>query len=250
MTVKKKSTTKKSAALVRSASVEAAKHPSALDRRDHGGAPLKLTKEEDLVLMEAVRRGESAQRKNQDTMMEYGQWLLDTVFKGKTKEALDPKSKNTVWMELVRRSGGPTLHVSTRFLYVALRIAAYDKRITDESWRLLDSGRKELLLPLVDVDALRDAARHVTKFDLTHKMVQAYVTSQLTDGGDRRQVRWTGSQMTKQLEKVHSMFEERASIARLREFRRTLTDDEKSALVDQTKALQATLANVLRELRR
>lgn len=251
MTGKRKKTTKKSTALARATSaIEAAKHPSALDRRDHGGAPIKLTKEEDLLLMEAVRRGESAQRKNQDTMLEYGQWLLDTVFGGDTTAALDPKSKNKVWMELVRKSGGPTLHVSTRFLYVALRIAAYDKRITDESWRLLDAGRKELLLPLVEVPALREAARHVTKFDLTHKMTAAYVTARLAEDGESRQVRWTGSQMTKQLGKLQSMFDERVSVPRLRELRRTLTDEEKQTLVERTRALQATLTNVLRELRR
>ncbi len=226
----------------------AAKHPSALDRRDHGGAPVKLTKEQDFVLMEAVRRGESVQRKNQDTLLEFGQWMLDTVFDGNTTAALDPKSENPVWMELVRRAGGPTLHVTPRFLYVALRIAAYDKRITDEPWRLLDAGRKELLLPLVDLAALREAARHVTKFDLTQKMVQAYVTAQLAQAGGKRVVRWTGLQMSRQLEKIGAMLAERAPLRRLREISAQLSDDEREQLLARTRDLQKALTVVTREL--
>jgi hypothetical protein len=230
--------------------VKAAKHPTALDRRDHGGGPVSLTKAQELLLMEAVRRGESAQRVNQDTMLEFGQWLLDSVFGGDTSAALDPKSQNPIWMELVRRAGGPTLHVSTRFLYVALRISAYDKRITDESWRLLDVGRKELLLPLVDVTALREAARHVIKFDLTHKMVQAYVNGQLAEQGDTRAVRWTAPQMQKQLEKLHTMLAERAPVRRLRELRSSLSDEQRDGLLTRAKELQKALAVVTRELRK
>ena len=49
-----------------------------------------------------------------------------------------------MWQELVRRAGGPTLRISKHMLYVAVRLAAYDKRITDQTWRGLDPGRKEL----------------------------------------------------------------------------------------------------------
>jgi hypothetical protein len=48
-------------------------------------------------------------------------------------------------------------------LYVALQLAAYDKRITDQTWRGLDTGRKELLLPLAEDRRLRDAAQHVSR---------------------------------------------------------------------------------------
>jgi hypothetical protein len=135
-------------------------------------------------------------------------------------------------MELVRRAGGPTLHVSTRLLYVALRISAYDKRITDESWRLLEVVRKELLLPLVDVTALREAARHV---DLTHKVVQGYVNGQLAEQGDTRAVRWTTPQMQKQLEKLRTMLAERAPVRRLRELRSSLSDEERDGLLSPCK---------------
>ena len=249
----KKKKENKGAAMVRAEeahAVNAAKHPSALDRRDHGGEPVLLSKKEELLLMEAVRRGESSQRKNQDTMLDFGQWLLDSVFDGDTTAALDPKSHNPIWLELVRRAGGPTLHVSTRFLYVALRIAAYDKRITDESWRLLDVGRKELLLPLADVKALREAARHVTKFDLTQRMVQSYVTGQLGRQGESREVRWTAPQMQKQLEKLHMMLEERAPLQRLREIASGLSEEQRQSLLGQARELQKTLAVVARELRK
>jgi len=210
--------------------------------------PLVLTKQEDLLLMEAVRRGESAQRKNSDTMLEYGQWLLDSVFGGSTTQALDPKSKNPVWMELVRRAGGHTLHVSRHFLYSSLRIAAYDKRIADEAWRLLDTGRKELLLPLVDVDALREAAQHVTKLDLTQRMVQAYVAAQLAEGGASRQLRWTAPQLTRQLGRLHLMLEARAPVRRLRELSAQLSDEERQEILARARGLKKVLNVLTREI--
>ena len=82
----------------------------------------------------------------QSKVAAFGRWLLDAVFANDAAEALDLKTKNPVWLELVRRAGGPTLRVSSKMLYVALRLAAYDKRITDQTWRGLDAGRKELLM--------------------------------------------------------------------------------------------------------
>jgi hypothetical protein len=57
-------------------------------------------------------------------------------------------------------------------LTVMLRIAAYDKRITDQTWRGLDAGRKEILLPLGDDRKLREAASHVSKFNLALALLQ------------------------------------------------------------------------------
>ena len=81
-------------------------------------------------------------------MTAYGRWILEAVFRDDASAALDEKTKNPVWVGLVRRAGGPTLRVSRRVLYVAVAIAANDRRITDQAWRGLDGGRKELLLPL------------------------------------------------------------------------------------------------------
>jgi hypothetical protein len=57
--------------------------------------------------------------------------VLDHVFSGGTTAALDAKSKNPVWRELLRRAGGPTL-----------------RWLVGGPWSDLDYARTELLLPL------------------------------------------------------------------------------------------------------
>jgi hypothetical protein len=131
----------------------------------------------------------------------YGRWLLEAVFDDDTTAALDGKSKNPVWLELVRRAGGPTLRVSRHLLYVAVTIAANDKRITDQAWRGLDGARKELLLPLRTSSGLREAAQHVAKFNLTQAKTREYVTSVLEGQGEKRQVRLTAKGLLSRVRK-------------------------------------------------
>jgi hypothetical protein len=119
------------------------------------------------VLDEALRLGEDLSHETEARVIAYGRWLLDQIFEGDSTAALDDKSQNPVWLELVRRAGGPTLRVSRHLLYVAVRVAAYDRRITAQSWRGLDAGRKELLLPLGEERRLRDAAQHVSDMNLS-----------------------------------------------------------------------------------
>ena len=141
--------------------------PSALVRAEHGGAPVHLTPIERQVFGEALRLGADLADEVEAKVSAFGRWLLEAVFDNDAAAALDGKTKNPVWQELVRRAGGPTLRVSKHMLYVAVQLAAYDKRITDQTWRGLDTGRKELLLPLAEDRRLRDAAQHVSKFNLT-----------------------------------------------------------------------------------
>jgi hypothetical protein len=115
---------------------------AALVRAEHGGAPVHLTKEERGVLDEALRLGADLADEIGNKTVSYGRWLLETVFDNDASAALDDKGHNPVWLELVRRAGGPTLALSRRMLYVALQVAAHDKQITDQSWQRLDAGRK------------------------------------------------------------------------------------------------------------
>ena len=69
------------------------------------------------------------------------------MFADDAAAALGDRRGNRVWQGLMGRAGAPTLRVSERLMTVAPVIAAHDKRIQDESWRLLEVGRKELLLP-------------------------------------------------------------------------------------------------------
>jgi hypothetical protein len=117
--------------------------PTALTRAEHGASALRLKPAERHVLNEALRRGEDLRQEVETAVASYGRWLLEAVFDDDTTAALDGKSKNPVWLELVRRAGGPTLRVSRHLLYVAITIAANDKRITDQAWRGLDGARKE-----------------------------------------------------------------------------------------------------------
>jgi hypothetical protein len=124
--------------------------PVALSRAEHGGGPVHLTKEQRGVLEEALRLGTDLADEMGSKTTSYGRWLLETVFDDDASAALDDKSHNPVWLELVRRAGGPTLSLSRRMLYVALQLAAHDKQITDQAWQRLDAVRKEILLPIRD----------------------------------------------------------------------------------------------------
>ncbi|MEO6573816.1 MAG: hypothetical protein ABIP89_08255, partial [Polyangiaceae bacterium] len=113
--------------------------PSALVRAEHGGAPVHLNAAEKRVFSEALRLGADLADEVEAKVSAYGRWLLDVVFANDAAAALDDKSKNPVWQELGRRAGGPSLRIGKRMLYIAVRIAAYDKRISDQTWRGLDS---------------------------------------------------------------------------------------------------------------
>jgi hypothetical protein len=70
-------------------------------------------------------------------------------------------------------------------------IAAHDKRINDDAWRLLEPGRKELLLPLADEKIMRKAAAHVVKLKLSQRSTRQYVKTLREKAGSGRQTRLT-----------------------------------------------------------
>ena len=72
-----------------------------------------------------VRLGEDLADDVESKVAAYGRGLLEEVFASDANAALDDRTKNPGWTELVRRAGGPTLRIGKRTLYVALRIAAY-----------------------------------------------------------------------------------------------------------------------------
>ncbi len=99
--------------------------PAALARAEHGGAPMHLTTAQRSVLEEALRLGEDLAGEVEAKVSSYGRWILDTIFKNDAAAALDDRSTNPIWLELVRRAGGPTLRIGRRMLYVALQLAAW-----------------------------------------------------------------------------------------------------------------------------
>jgi hypothetical protein len=154
------------------------------------------------VFGEALRLGEDLADEVEAKVSAYGRWLLEAVFANDAAAALDARTKNPVWQELVRRAGGPTLRVSKRMLFVAVQLAAYDKRITDQTWRGLDPGRKEILLPLAEDRRLRDAAQHVSKFNLTQTKTRAYVGELLAEHGEAPVIRLTAPLLMGRMKKI------------------------------------------------
>jgi hypothetical protein len=195
------------------------------------------------LLQEALLEGAKVVEIVEQTVVGYGRWLLLHLFDDDSTAALDDKSDNLVWLELLRRAGGPTLKLSAKTLYNALRVAAYDRRITAESFRQLDFGRKELLLPLKEDRRLSRAAQHVSTMKLSQTATKTYVEALRREDGTPPAARLTAAALLsrikssrarlavpkgKKLEKVVAALgkEERAS------FRTELT-----ALIDDARDL-------------
>lgn len=223
--------------------------PSALARAEHDGPPVHLTKPEQRVFDAAVRLGEDLAVAVESKVAEYGRWLLEEVFANDAHAALDDRTKNPVWTELVRRAGGPTLRIGRRTLYVALRVAAYDHRITDQTWRELDAGRKERLLPLRDDRRLREAAQHVTKFKLTQVKTEAYVTALLAESGTPRELRLTGALLMGRMKKLHETLGGAAVLRKLRTLSADLEPKERAALGQELEKVRDVLTALAREVR-
>ncbi len=188
------------------------------------------------LLAEALRRGEDARDAMEDALVSFGRWMLVNVFLDDAAAALDRRAGNPVWRELLRRAGGPTLRLSRKSLFVALHIAARDKRITDEAWRALEPGRKQLLLPLADEAAMRDAARHVTRMKLTQRDTRAYVASLRAEAGAAPRARVTAPRLAGKLRRLR---EEVGGAGRRAQVERALREASPDVRKDVRKELEA-----------
>ncbi len=238
-----------SSRLMAKLTTKARSRPSALIRAEHGGAPVHLTAPQKRLFGEALRMGADLADDLEAEISAFGRWLLEAVFANDAAAALDLKTKNPVWMELVRRAGGPTLRVSSKLLYVALRLAAYDKRITDQTWRGLDAGRKELLLPLRDDRLLRDAAQHVSKFNLTQSKTTAYVGELLAQSGEAPQLRLTAPVLMGRMKKIRESLGGMAVLKKVRALRGDLDAAERQALAGEIDKVREVLSAIAREVR-
>jgi len=233
----------------RSTSKKTAARPSALVRAEHHGAPVRLSAGEKKVFAEALRLGEDLAEEVEAKVSAYGRWILEAVFQNDTAAALDEKTKNPVWQELVRRAGGPTLRIGRRMLYISVRLAAYDKRITDQTWRGLDAGRKELLLPLREDKRLRDAAQHVTKFNLTQTKTSAYVSELLSETDGAPSVRLTLPLLMGRMKKIHESLGGAAILKKVRALHADLDASERQALAGEIDKVREVLNGIAREVR-
>jgi hypothetical protein len=223
--------------------------PTALVRAEHHGAPVHLNASEKHVFNEALRLGADLADEVEAKVAAYGRWLLQAVFANDAAAALDDRTKNPVWMELIRRAGGPTLRIGQRMLYIAVRLAAYDKRITDQTWHGLDAGRKEILLPLRDDRRLREAAQHVTKFNLTQTKTRAYVGELLAHDGESQVVRLTAPLLMGRMKKIHETLGSANVLRKVRSLHGKLEAAERRALVEEIEKARDALTAVAREVR-
>lgn len=230
--------------------VKSSKRSSALVRADHAGAPVRLTKPERAVLDEAIRLGSDLADELGSKIVSFGRWLLENVFHNDATAALEDKGQNHVWLELVRRAGGPTLAVSRRMLYVALQVAAHDKQITDQSWRGLDAGRKEILLPLRETARLRQAAQHVTRFNLTQPKTREYVGTLLAESGRPKQMRVTGKTLATRVRKMRESLGAAGFVRRVKEMHAELEAAERAKIAGEIDKLRDVLAELARTLKK
>ncbi|HEY1954381.1 MAG TPA: hypothetical protein VGH28_02190 [Polyangiaceae bacterium] len=230
--------------------IKTVSRPSALVRAEHGGAPAHLTSAERKVLDEAVRRGEDVREDLESKTLAYGRWLLEKVFDDDTTAALDDKSKNPIWQELVRRAGGPTLGITQHLLYVALRIAAHDHRIAATAWRNLDAGRKELLLPLGDERTMLTAAKHVSEMNLSQKKTAEYVSALRAKAGRARTVRLTPKSLHARIRSVRARLGDGGVVKRLTAMRAEMDPKDRDAMAAELAGLKDVVSDMLRALRR
>ncbi|HSO37644.1 MAG TPA: hypothetical protein VLT33_34195 [Labilithrix sp.] len=223
--------------------------PRAIVLAEHGEAPVRLTSSEKALLDEALRRGEDLREQVETNVTSYGRWLLGSIFGGNASAALDDKSSNVVWRELVRRAGGPTLRIGRRMLYVALQLAARDKRIADTTWRGLDAGRKELLLPLGDDARLREAAQHVAKFNLTQTTTRQYVSGLLAATGRAPAVRLTMPRLVGHVQKLRAAVGTAAALRKVEQLREAAEPREREKAADEVEQLRVVLGKIARSLR-
>ena len=226
-----------------------------------GAAPERVTLKagEKTLLGEALEQCRQAADEVQDRIVTLGVWLLRHVFAGDARAALGdggPRraiepgvpADNRVWAELLRRAGGPTLRLNPRMLSVALRAAAWDKLIPDESWRSLDVGRKELLLPLAEPALLREGAQHVVAMRLTQRATRGYVQATLqAHRGERPESRVTAKRLASSLRSTRERLMDGATRRRVRQFKK-LGGEERKVLAAEVDALIAALREMKRDL--
>jgi len=209
----------------------------------------QLSKSERALLAEALRRAEGTRNVVESALLDFGRWLLNEIFHDDAGAALENKRDNPVWLELLSRAGGPTLRLGERFLYVSLEIAAHDKRIQDDAWRLLDPGRKELLLPIKDEARMREAAQHVVAMKLSQRATRAYVRAEKAAQGTAAAPRVTQKRFEAHVRRFRERVLDPAYKRKVERSLRDLAKDEKDGVRDELQAIKAWAADLLATLR-
>ncbi len=214
---------------------------TALMRAERGSPPVHLSGAEVHLLDRALAEGSELKDTLEKAVIAFGRWVLVEVFGNDAMRALDEWGRNPVWLELVRRAGGPSLGISRTVLYAALRLAANDKRVTDQSWQRLDMGRKQLLLPLREPAKLRQAAQHVMKWNLTQTKTKEYVTQLQAEHGKKPIVRLTRAGLIGRVRKLRESLGGATILKRAGELATKMNARERAEVVKEMSALRAIL---------
>ena len=133
--------------------------------------------------------------------------------------------------------------MSRKMLYVAVEIAARDKRINDDIWRGLEPGRKELLLPLADESKMRKAAKQVVEMKLSHDKTREYVAELRSGEGEPPRARVSLKRVAGRVRKFHAALGSAAVLRGLRQAAATASDAEKSAMRKELDVLTKWLSS-------
>lgn len=201
------------------------------------------------LMAEALRRCEEVRVEMESALVDFGRWALVNVFDDDAAEALDGARSNPVWRALLGRAGGPTLRLSARMLSVGLHVAAYDKRIQDESWRGLDVGRKEILLPLGDDKLLRTAAKRVASLKLSQRATRDLVATMQADAGRTKAVRLTAPRLGARVRKMREAIAPKPFLRKVETLGRDLDADTREGLVREVSALRQAADALLAALK-
>lgn len=123
-------------------------------------------------------------------------------------------------------------------------------RLADQTWRGLDVGRKELLLPLATDERLREGAQHVSKFNLTHASTRQYVAQVLRADGRSKRVRLTVPHLVTRVQKLHASLAGAAVARRLDELRSSAEPAARAKAADELEKLRDLLTELARSLRK
>ncbi len=207
-----------------------------------------LSKAEQALLATALERSESTRNAIETSLVEYGRWLLVHVFGDDTSAVLEHRYDNPIWVHLLKRAGGSTLRLSPRFLSNALLIATYDKRLNDGSWKALDPGRKEILLPLKADRELRDAAKHVLTANLSTRKTREFVGQLREANGVSVERRESAARVRQILRSTHDRFSGKQRTERILAAAKKLDAKERGQLVKEFEALAKTAAALAKKI--
>jgi hypothetical protein len=193
---------------------------------------------DDVLVVEAQRRGREVLSRAESAIAEFGQWLFANVFAEDARAVLDRPITSPVWALLLRSAESDKLPLTRVALSNTLRVAALDKRLSDAAWTRLSFSHKLALMPLGDPKALRSAARHVLSASLSVRQARAYVLALRVEQGEgapklspTKALRSLGA-VSERFERAQDVRRFGAQLAKLDEEQRALAESQLESLIE------------------